>query len=227
MKINVAVLVEDSNGAPDVLAFEVHCSEGQYNEGEHYEIAKNRVRSDGYNAISAFDERDPAWDKFTYPDVLENIQNTDSKQSQEGNHIFIVSRDIEYVVTQKYAVLAEDEESAEELLEQILEGGQNLPDSVIFLSDEMEQLENSLAHNTESCSLDALNDLIKGNPLTEFSIRNHSMELYSETLKYQVDPDVSKVTDKILFEVTEPKRAFIRMKALMGSGDRVFDRQRG
>lgn len=60
-KIEVAVLCENANGAPE---FSFHCLEvtqGQYDEGQHYELAMADARDAGYEPKAAFDDQDPAW----------------------------------------------------------------------------------------------------------------------------------------------------------------------
>lgn len=84
MKIQVGVMSEDANGAPDVTFHTIECSQEQYDNGDHYDMAKDLAEEDGYEPKIAFDERDPAWRvikgndiyKSLYMNVLNTCQNT-------------------------------------------------------------------------------------------------------------------------------------------------------
>lgn len=64
MKIQVGVMSEDANGAPDVTFHTIECSQEQYDNGDHYDMAKDLAEEDGYEPKIAFDENDPAWRAF-------------------------------------------------------------------------------------------------------------------------------------------------------------------
>ena len=51
----------NANGAPDLFFVQVRCSESQYENGDHYEAARNAALSHGYEApLVAFDQNDEA-----------------------------------------------------------------------------------------------------------------------------------------------------------------------
>jgi hypothetical protein len=54
----------NSNGSPDFYFVRVRLTEEEYNEGAHYEAAKNDAEENGYEAYLAYDERDVAGAKL-------------------------------------------------------------------------------------------------------------------------------------------------------------------
>ena len=59
MNINCVVACRDSNGSPDLYALRIQCTEDQYENGDHYERAKEAVEENGYEASDiVFDEND-------------------------------------------------------------------------------------------------------------------------------------------------------------------------
>lgn len=85
MKIQVGVMSEDANGAPDVTFHSIECSQEQYDNGDHYDMAKALAEDAGYEPAIAFDEHDPAWTamkvnttpdayKSAYLELVENCQ---------------------------------------------------------------------------------------------------------------------------------------------------------
>ena len=62
--IRCVVAVINSNGAPDFYFVHVRLTKEQYDEGAHYEAAKNDAEANGYEAYLAYDERDVAGAKL-------------------------------------------------------------------------------------------------------------------------------------------------------------------
>lgn len=58
--VNTFVLTQNSEGAPEIIVVEVACSQSQYDEGEHYDLALEAADEEGFEALEAFDEFDPA-----------------------------------------------------------------------------------------------------------------------------------------------------------------------
>lgn len=59
--IKMVVLATDSNGSPAFHTCQVEVTEAQYEQGEHYDLAKENASFNGYEEpMIAFDERDPA-----------------------------------------------------------------------------------------------------------------------------------------------------------------------
>jgi len=61
MNIRTAVMCRNSEGAPEVVHFEISCTQDQYDKGVHYDQAKALASDQGFAPVMAFDERDPAW----------------------------------------------------------------------------------------------------------------------------------------------------------------------
>jgi hypothetical protein len=59
--VEMGVMAQNANGAPEVFFCRIHCSEQDRDNGEHYERAKQLARDAGYEPMLAFDESDPAW----------------------------------------------------------------------------------------------------------------------------------------------------------------------
>jgi hypothetical protein len=60
----VAVLARDSNGAPDLVFYDISCSKTDRAKGLHYDEAERRAVSDGYDPVISFDDFDPAWSRI-------------------------------------------------------------------------------------------------------------------------------------------------------------------
>lgn len=60
----VAVLARDSNGAPDLVFYDISCSKSDRSAGMHYDEAERRAVSDGYDPVISFDDFDPAWSRI-------------------------------------------------------------------------------------------------------------------------------------------------------------------
>jgi hypothetical protein len=60
----VAVLARDSNGAPDLVFYDISCSKTDRDQGLHYDEAERRAVSDGYDPVISFDDFDPAWSRI-------------------------------------------------------------------------------------------------------------------------------------------------------------------
>lgn len=59
-KVVVFVLARNSEGVPEMLVFNVRCTELEYMDGEHYKTAEQRAKSDDYSVMASFDENDTA-----------------------------------------------------------------------------------------------------------------------------------------------------------------------
>lgn len=56
----VVVAAVNANGEPDFFFCKVNCLPADYNEGRHYELAKEAAKENGYETpMVAFDELDP------------------------------------------------------------------------------------------------------------------------------------------------------------------------
>lgn len=54
------VAATNANGEPDFFFCKVRCTGEQYDNGEHYDKAKDAAEDEGYEAYLAIDENDPA-----------------------------------------------------------------------------------------------------------------------------------------------------------------------
>jgi hypothetical protein len=63
--IKVAVACRDANGSPDIVVVVVDASSKDVFEGNHYEKAKATVAEQGFEALLAFDTKDPAWKRLS------------------------------------------------------------------------------------------------------------------------------------------------------------------
>lgn len=57
----VAVVGHNANGEPDVFMTEVVCSQEQFDNGEHYDLAKEQAVAEDFDPSIAFDPNDEAW----------------------------------------------------------------------------------------------------------------------------------------------------------------------
>lgn len=63
--VKVFVLTRNSEGALDIVDYDISCTNEQYDLGEHYTRAINCASDNGYGyPIGAFDENDPAGQRF-------------------------------------------------------------------------------------------------------------------------------------------------------------------
>lgn len=62
MTVDMIVMGQGSGG-PDYLRFEVECTRGQYDHGDHYDHALQMARQTGgdFDPVMAVDQFDPAW----------------------------------------------------------------------------------------------------------------------------------------------------------------------
>jgi hypothetical protein len=59
--VKVVVLATNSEGSPEFCTCTVNVTSAQYDEGEHYDLAKEKAEAEGYEApMIAFDARDQA-----------------------------------------------------------------------------------------------------------------------------------------------------------------------
>lgn len=60
----------NSNGEPDFFFVKVQCTQEQYDNGYHYEAAKDFAEDEGYEAYLVYDQNDPGgkaiMDKFNW-----------------------------------------------------------------------------------------------------------------------------------------------------------------
>lgn len=63
MTIRCVVACTNASGSPDFVAIQLECTKKQYDEGTHYEWAKEWAKSEDYERpMVVFDEHDgPAW----------------------------------------------------------------------------------------------------------------------------------------------------------------------
>jgi hypothetical protein len=75
ISIKVIVAGYNASGDPDFFFCKVSCTQQQYNEGEHYDIANQAAEDEGYEPAIAFDENDTAgkaiMDKFVWESATE------------------------------------------------------------------------------------------------------------------------------------------------------------
>lgn len=57
--LRCVVAATNSNGEPDLYFIKIHCTEEQYDRGEHYIAAKQAAEDEGYESFLAYDENDP------------------------------------------------------------------------------------------------------------------------------------------------------------------------
>lgn len=67
MKIKMGVIGRNAGGEPDVLVIEVDCSDADYANGDHYDVAMSQAGANGFVPVMAFDENDPAWARLNAP----------------------------------------------------------------------------------------------------------------------------------------------------------------
>ena len=71
MKIKCLVACANSNGEPELLRVTVECTQTEYDNGYHYDKAKEFAEGDGYESpVWVADENDPG---FSYPILQEVI----------------------------------------------------------------------------------------------------------------------------------------------------------
>lgn len=59
MTIKCVVACTNANGGPDLYFVKVKCKQSEYDEGEHYEMAKESAKLEGYEGpFVVFDEID-------------------------------------------------------------------------------------------------------------------------------------------------------------------------
>lgn len=59
--IKVIVLCTNAEGSPEFSTREIQCTQAQYDNGDHYDMAKEAAEDDGYESpMMAFDENDSA-----------------------------------------------------------------------------------------------------------------------------------------------------------------------
>lgn len=61
MKIRCVVAATNSEGSPEFYPCTVSCTKAEYNDGEHYDLAKEKAEAEGYKAAWVCDENDPAF----------------------------------------------------------------------------------------------------------------------------------------------------------------------
>ncbi len=64
--IQVGVAARNASGEPDVVYFDVQCTQAQMDNGEHYEIGMVLAQEAGYEPKLAFDSKDPAWNSLNH-----------------------------------------------------------------------------------------------------------------------------------------------------------------
>ncbi|MFA7219056.1 MAG: hypothetical protein WC119_00830 [Synergistaceae bacterium] len=59
MKVKCTVACVNANGEPDFHFVTVKCTQEQYDNGDHYDAAKQDAEKEGYEPFLAYDENDP------------------------------------------------------------------------------------------------------------------------------------------------------------------------
>ena len=77
--IPVIVVAENSEGAPELVRCDIQVTHDQYENGDHYDMAKSEVEDNGYSALAVFDYFDPAYrdmvayrDEHLAPEIIKN-----------------------------------------------------------------------------------------------------------------------------------------------------------
>lgn len=78
--VKVAVAGRNASGEPEIVVYNIECSKEQYENGDHYDMAKERAEDDGFEPEIAFDENDPAWSMLS----LKTQNSTDVLMNQKG-----------------------------------------------------------------------------------------------------------------------------------------------
>ena len=60
VKITVFVVADNSEGVPEILAYDMSLPKAHYDNGDHYDIAKEKAEDDGYDPRAWFDCHDMA-----------------------------------------------------------------------------------------------------------------------------------------------------------------------
>jgi len=58
MRIRVLVSARNVSGEPDFYPCIVYCTQDQYDNGDHYEAARQQAIDEGYDPFLAYDEND-------------------------------------------------------------------------------------------------------------------------------------------------------------------------
>jgi hypothetical protein len=67
MKVTCVVACANSNGEPDFYPCIVDCSQEQYDNGEHYDAAKDAAADAGYEPYLAYDHNDAGFAMLKLP----------------------------------------------------------------------------------------------------------------------------------------------------------------
>lgn len=59
MKIKCIVAAINASGSPDLFFTIVECSQSEYDNGDHYDMADLKAEQEGYEPKLVFDENDP------------------------------------------------------------------------------------------------------------------------------------------------------------------------
>lgn len=92
--VRCIVAGHNSGGEADLFFVKVRCSESDYDEGSHYEAAKEYAEEEGYEPEIAFDENDPAgrtmlplfdWNTATIIDIDGDPLPPEENQAENGS----------------------------------------------------------------------------------------------------------------------------------------------
>jgi hypothetical protein len=85
-----AIVCHNANGQPDLVRCRVRATREQYQDGQHYEAAKNWAKENGYEGpFIVFDENDPWGDDLYYlqdppsPTALVSILRKSRRRKKE------------------------------------------------------------------------------------------------------------------------------------------------
>lgn len=79
----VVVVGHNASGVPDSFFVDVMCSQDQYGNGDHYDLAKEHAEAEGFDPAIAFDANDEAWKTFDWKAAgTRELVDADSSQEQ-------------------------------------------------------------------------------------------------------------------------------------------------
>lgn len=79
ISIKVGVVSENASGEPDIAFRVVNCTQSEYDDGAHYELAEIMVQMDGYTPMFSFDQNDPAWQALGEAGILVSLPDPVTK----------------------------------------------------------------------------------------------------------------------------------------------------
>jgi hypothetical protein len=77
MTKKVIVAAINSNGSPDFYFCTVRCTKKDFNNGNHYALAKQKAKDNGYEPMLAYDETDPGFNILKNHVIRDTIKSLD------------------------------------------------------------------------------------------------------------------------------------------------------